>query len=84
MENVQDVLNSFSDLFAAGTPKQLLTPARPPLEKEEEELLRLLPVEEISLEKMEQLTKLPIRKLNILLMSLILKRVIKDIPRQNL
>ena len=80
VENAYDVLDGFNDLFARQSKKMPSVAMGPLLEKEEEELLRQLPVEEISLEAIEQKTKLPIRNLNILLMSLILKRVIKEYP----
>lgn len=79
VENVPDVLNSFGSLFSRPTPvKPQISGVA--LENEEKELLHLLPVEEISIEQIEQQTKLPIRKLNILLMSLVLKRMIREYP----
>jgi DNA processing protein len=50
------------------------------LEKEEETFLSQLPKTEVSIEEITQTTKLPIRKINVLLMSLVLKRVIKEFP----
>lgn len=78
VENVQDVLREYQELFSA--PRDLSPRRMVLLEKEEEELLSKLPTEEISIESVAQLTKLPISKLNVMLMSLILKRVIKEFP----
>ena len=78
VENVQDVLREYQELFSAPRdqpPRRMVL-----LEKEEEELLSKLPTEEISIESVAQLAKLPIGKLNVMLMSLILKRVIKEFP----
>lgn len=82
VETPEDLVNSFDQLFGQ-TGRQSTIATRNSvfeLEKDEEELLRNLPSEEISLEAMEQRTKLPIKKLNVLLMSLMLKRAIKEYP----
>ncbi len=51
------------------------------LEKEEEELLRNLPVaEELSVEEIVHRLQWPVAKLNVLLISLVLKRAIKEYP----
>lgn len=78
VENAGDILNGYQNLFGQKT-SPILQP-RILLETEEEEFLRLLPCEEFSGETLEHLTKLPVRKINILLMSLILKRAIKEFP----
>lgn len=79
VENAQDIEKSFGTLFTFNK-QQPETPKKPILEKEETELLNFLPNEELSIEKMVYLTKLPVRKINILLMSLKLKRAIKEFP----
>lgn len=78
VESAQDVLKEFNELFAPLPPQPSRTIVL--LEKEEEELLYKLPAEEISIESIVQLTKLPIGKLNVVLMSLLLKRAIKEFP----
>lgn len=50
------------------------------LDKDEMELLRSLPMQEISIEEILLLAKMPINRLNALLMSLLLKGVIKEFP----
>lgn len=79
VENAQEIVDSFGDLFA-GSAKTIKEQSIPSLEKEEEDLLKLLPKEESSIEELLFITKLPIMKLNILLMSLMLKQVIKEFP----
>jgi DNA processing protein len=77
IENANDILNSFNGLFTyQGTPK----PIMPPLEKEEKELFAIFPKEEISIGELIKLSNLPIFKLNILLISLIMKKIIREHP----
>lgn len=81
VENAGDIAQNFDQLFSRH--KKLVAaerPASPPLEKEEKELLKELFLEELSIEDLAQTTKLPVRKINILLMGLLLKRVIKEYP----
>lgn len=78
VENVQDILTYFEDnsfFLPLTSSKEALF-----LEKEEEELLRRLPVQELSIEAIVQQTGWPVAKLNVLLMSLVLKKVIKEYP----
>jgi len=80
VEGAADIANAFGTLFDLTTQQLRPKTALPPLEKEEEDLLKQLPNEEISLEEIIQISELPVIKLNILLMSLILKKVIKEYP----
>lgn len=78
VENAQDLINSFENLFglAGGKP-----PSKAPifqLENEEREFLRQLPGHELSIDEMMQITKLPVMKINVLLMSLVLKKAVKE------
>lgn len=50
------------------------------LENDELQLLKTLPAEEVNIDIIVALTKLPIMKLNVLLMSLLLKGVIREYP----
>lgn len=79
IENAHDILKNFDDC-----PLPLVfKPARQspvPLEKEEEELLRQMPAQEFSTEELVSRTQWPIAKLNGLLMSLVLKKIIKEYP----
>lgn len=81
IENADDILGSFEDLFCTTVSQlPLKKKLRPALEKEEEELLKHLVHEEISFDELIRRTKLPVMKLNVLLMSLLLKSVIKEFP----
>lgn len=80
IENSQDILEFYGNLFPSSfsnsvPPKEII-----PLEKEESAFLQKLPQEELSVEDIFQLTKLPISQLNVLLMSLVLKKVIREYP----
>lgn len=79
IEDSQDVIRAFEELLPASSH---FAPARKsiPLEKEEEELLRRLPCEELSIEDILRQTQFPIQKLHILLMSLVLKKAMKEYP----
>lgn len=77
IEGSDDIANCFENLFTAA-PSQAFP--RTLLENEEEALLDMLPNEECSIEHILELTKLPVMKLNGLLMSLLLKKAIKEFP----
>jgi len=80
IENAQDIANSFDFLFQNIKDDRIIYTKKLSLEKEEEELLKILPSEEMTLEEISRRTVLPIAKLNVLLMSLILKKAIKEYP----
>lgn len=74
-----DVIRHFDEL---ALPLVFTQPARPKvlLEKEEEELMRQLPAIELSIDEIGRQTGVPIVRLNILLMSLVLKKAVKQYP----
>lgn len=76
VESVEDILHSFGQLDLRPVEKS----AKLTLEKEEQELWEMLPQEEFSAENLCQLTGFPFKKISILLMSLLLKRAIKEFP----
>lgn len=79
VENAADIACNFEDLlsFSGSTQKNR---EDVPLENEEKRLLDHLPQEELCLDDLLRVTKLPVGKLNVLLMSLVLKRQIKEFP----
>jgi DNA processing protein len=79
IENAEDICNYFSKLFNINKINKE-TDQFPSLKEEESRLFRQLPNEEISIEEIVLLTKLPISKLNILLMGLVLKKAMKELP----
>lgn len=83
VENAEDVANSFQELFslrASDRPSAKPKALHPLLEEEEEQLVKMMPATEANIDEIAVLTKLPIHKLNFLLMSLVLKKVIKEYP----
>ncbi len=82
VEMPEEIMDNFQNLFQGS--RSSLQPSQPAqcygFEKEELELLNQFPIEELSLEELMQKVKLPIAKLNVLLMSLMLKRAIREYP----
>lgn len=79
IENVEDILKTFDNCSLP----LVFKPTNKPtcfLEREEEELLKQMPAQEVSVEELILGLQLPIAKLNGLLMSLVLKKVIKEYP----
>jgi DNA processing protein len=79
IERASDILHHFDNLFASYQFEKPLQ-IKPILESEEENVLRQLPNEELSIEEIVNRTGLQIAKLNVLLMSLVLKKIIKEYP----
>lgn len=79
IENGKDVIMFYSDLFSPLSFQPSIQ-KKIPLEKEEDEFFRQLPSQELSIEEMVTKTKLPMAKINVLLMSLVLKKNIKEYP----
>ncbi|WP_068467711.1 DNA-processing protein DprA [Candidatus Protochlamydia phocaeensis] len=79
IENARDIIACYDNFLF---PIQDKPPAQPSvyLEKEEMELLCQLPTEELSIEEIARRLQLPISKISILLMSLVLKKIIKEYP----
>ena len=80
VENANDIMEAFSDLFGAQQTSAKPKPVIPPLDTEEKELLSLLPSEEQNIDALIRLTGWPVAKLNIMLMSLVIKKVVKEFP----
>lgn len=78
VENVNDIVNSFDLLFENTENKSCQKEI--PVDKEEAELLKHLSQTEMTLEEITQLTNLPIAKLNVMLMSLMIKKAIREYP----
>lgn len=78
IENAQDILNYFEDL---SLPLQFnLKQPLQDLDLDEIALMKKLPAVEVSIEELVQHLQLPVAKLNVLLMSLVLKKKIKEYP----
>ncbi len=79
VEGIQDVLKHLED-FSLPLVFKSANHFSVPLEKEEEQLVQRLPMQEFSIEELVTCTQLPVAKLNVLLMSLVLKKVVKEYP----
>lgn len=79
IENVQDILKNYLDSPVAFK-LQSENNVSVHLEKEEKELFDQMPTQEISIEELVNYQLWPIAKLNALLMSLVLKKVVKEYP----
>jgi DNA processing protein len=79
IENVEDILKNFEDCSLPLVFKSTKKPSFP-LEKEEEELLRQMPIQEVSIEELVAHLQWPVSKLNGLLMGLVLKKIVKEYP----
>lgn len=80
IENGQDVAGHFEDLFQS---RGMTSPKTTPmiaLEGEEKAFFQQLPAEEFDIDTIARMIKLPVAKLNVLIMSLILKKMIKEFP----
>lgn len=80
VENARDIANSFEDLFGSTTVSQKNAKPVILLDKDELELLKWLPNSEFSSEEIAASTQWPAAKLNVLLMSLVLKKVLREFP----
>jgi DNA processing protein len=79
VENIEDIVQCL-DAFCLTTPIKPQQLELGQLKQEEINLLEKLPSEEISIEEIVKRTQLPIYQLNSLLMSLTLKKIIKEFP----
>ncbi len=78
IENSHDVINFFEDLIPLS--KSITKNESIYLEKEEAFLMQHVTQEEFSLEEIQKRINYPIQQINVLLMSLVLKKAIKEYP----
>jgi DNA processing protein len=79
IESIQDITKKFGD-FHSPVVFHSAKPHSIPLEQEEEELLKLMNLQEVSIEELAARNRWPVAKLNALLMSLVLKKMVKEYP----
>lgn len=79
IESASDILSHFEGLFPK-IQKDLFDYQAPHLDQAESTLLELMPAEEIGIDALALLTHLPVHQVHTTLMSLILKRVVKEYP----
>lgn len=75
IESAEDIAGHFGELFTRPIKTSTM-----PLEIDERQLLDQMPEQELAIDELLTLTKLPIPKLTVLLMSLVLKRAVKEFP----
>lgn len=80
VENAQDILAHFQDLFSFAPQNRPIATRIPHLDAQETGLLNSMPIEELNIEELAQRTSLPIQQIQRLLMSLILKKMVKEFP----
>lgn len=81
IESTQDITPDFNDLFGNRLPSfTKSTQPLPNLEPEEQMLYTQLSSQEKSFEELLAKTQIPVQKLSVLLMSLQLKRLVKELP----
>lgn len=73
----QDIATDFGEWLPT---TQKILHSRPKLEPDEEELLKSFPPDEVAIDQLVVLTGLPIQKLNVLIMRLVIKKLIKEYP----
>jgi len=79
VENAADVIAHFQDLFPMGQIKALDAQG-PLLDNEEFSLLEAMPSEEVSIDEMTRRAALPVHQIHRVLMSLVLKKAVKEFP----
>jgi len=82
VENADDIIKEFNNLFSRDFSTQPIKreSVKIELDCEEQQLVNLLPQQELTFDEILKISKVPVMKLNVLLMSLIMKRVIKEFP----
>ncbi|MFQ5729292.1 MAG: DNA-processing protein DprA, partial [Waddliaceae bacterium] len=80
IESAAEIDQDFGNLFNLNAKNTKSKDSYPPLDKEEKMLLNHLPNEPFAIEELVKITDLPIIKLNILLLSLVVKKVINECP----
>jgi DNA processing protein len=77
IETAADILVHFQDLFSL-EPIKALDAQHPLLDNEEKSLLDKMPGEEVSIEELVPIAALPIHSIHRILMSLVLKKAVKE------
>lgn len=83
VESAAEIASHYDSLFGSSSlvsSQSLSLSTTIPLDKEEKKLLESLPNQELSVEQIFLLTKIPISALNVLLMGLVIKRCLKEFP----
>lgn len=79
VESAEDIILHFDGLFAPG-PANPPSSTQPHLDKEESELLTSIPAAEFTIDELARSTSIPVQHVQRILMSLMLKKIIKEFP----
>lgn len=80
IEKADDVISYFDDILSRCSLKKEDPKLKFTVSQEEKNFLSLLPVHEISIDEIVQVTGLPVAKVNVLLMGLIMRKAIREFP----
>lgn len=80
IENAEDVALTFDNLFSLTPQNSAAKGPLIPLEKDEEAIYKALSSEELTIEEIIQRTQCPAHKLSSLLMGMVIKKAIKELP----
>lgn len=80
VESGPEIAQCFGDLFYGHNNRIDKEASGVPIEEEERHLLNQMPPHEIGFDEIAWITKLPATKLNVLIMSLMLKKLLKEFP----
>lgn len=80
IENAHDIAKHFEDLFPSSIKETNTSQCFPSTSPEEQDFLALLPNYEVSIDEIVQITKLPVMRVSVLLMSLVLKKALREFP----
>lgn len=80
LENSNDIFDSFQNLFTCLPPISAPKKENEKISSEAESILNVLTREELHVDKIVEITGIPVRKVNTILMSLLIKGSIKELP----
>lgn len=80
VENGRQIGSAFNSFLGLINSRKTTNNLNPPLEKEELEFLENIPNEELNIDQLVNHTKLPVSKINVLLMGLLIKDLVKEYP----
>lgn len=80
VENAKDILEHFQDLFSSPPHQSPIHKNRPPLDADELQLMNKMPNIELHIDQIAITSCLPIHHVQRILMSLVLKKMVKEFP----
>ena len=80
VEGADDIVHCFNDLFTRYPEPTLRPKLDNILNPEERDFLSFLPDHEVTIEEIMRITNLPVMKINVIIMGLLLKKMVKEFP----